>query len=108
MSANELHLPQDCLAVFVDDTGHDQLVRGHPVYGLGGCAGLSQDLDRVIRGPWRAIRQAVAGLPDAQLHASEFGHTNSRKLDPTSSVADGSEVNGSTDQKWMEVVAEIT
>lgn len=49
----ELKLPNDCLAVFVDDTGHEALVAGHPVYGLGGCAVLAQDLESVIRSPWR-------------------------------------------------------
>jgi hypothetical protein len=34
----ELHLPETSLVVFVDDTGHERLVEGHPVYGLGGCA----------------------------------------------------------------------
>ena len=29
-----LVLPDSCLAVFVDDTGHEALVEGQPVYGL--------------------------------------------------------------------------
>jgi acetylornithine/N-succinyldiaminopimelate aminotransferase len=42
-----LTLADDCLAVFVDDTGHEALVTGHPVYGLGGCAALARDLDSI-------------------------------------------------------------
>jgi hypothetical protein len=48
------------------------LVAGHPVYGLGGCAILARDLDRVIRAPWREIRRHVTGSPDTPLHANAF------------------------------------
>jgi len=67
-----LALPERCLAVFVDDTGHEALVTGHPVYGLGGCAVLAPALDLVVRAPWRAVRHQVTGSPDVRLHASEF------------------------------------
>jgi hypothetical protein len=32
-----LALPDGSLVVFVDDTGHEALVPGQPVYGLGGA-----------------------------------------------------------------------
>jgi hypothetical protein len=70
-----LVLPDGCLVVFVDDTGHEALVAGQPVYGLGGCAALARDLDRVIRSPWREIRRRVTGSPDTQLHANAFGRS---------------------------------
>jgi hypothetical protein len=38
------------LAVFVDDTGHESL-KGQPVYGLGGCAVLGGDYERIINRP---------------------------------------------------------
>ena len=50
-----------CLAVFVDDTGHEDLPNAHPVYGLGGCAVLGRDIEQVIRGPWKEIRKRVTG-----------------------------------------------
>jgi hypothetical protein len=68
-----LVLADGCLAVFVDDTGHEALVAGQPVYGLGGCAALARDLDRVIRSPWREVRRRVTGSADTQLHANKFG-----------------------------------
>lgn len=73
----EMHLtlPEDCLAVFADDTGHEALVKGHPVYGLGGCAALVCNLDRYIRDPWREVRRLVTGSPDTPLHASDFGQS---------------------------------
>ena len=67
-----LVLPDRCLAVFVDDTGHEALVAGHPVYGLGGCAALASDLDRFIRAPWREVRRRVTGSPATPLHANTF------------------------------------
>jgi hypothetical protein len=67
----ELRLPEKSLVVFVDDTGHERLVDG-PVYGLGGCAALAGDLDRVIRHPWHEVRRKVRGSADARLHAHAF------------------------------------
>jgi hypothetical protein len=67
-----LILQDRCLAVFVDDTGHEALVKGHPVYGLGGCAAMGRYLDRVITQPWKGIRKRVTGSPDTPLHANEF------------------------------------
>ena len=61
-----------CLAVFVDDTGHEELAKGHPVYGLGGCAALGRDIERLIHRPWKELRRRIAGSPDAPLHASEL------------------------------------
>jgi hypothetical protein len=71
-SYERLFLQDRCLAVFVDETGHEALVKGHPVYGLGGCAAMSRDLERVIRQPWREIRRRVTGSPDTPLHANKF------------------------------------
>jgi hypothetical protein len=66
-----LEIPGRCLAVFVDETGHEEL-KGQPFYGLGGCASLGRDMERLIYGPWREVRRRVAGSSDAQLHASKF------------------------------------
>jgi hypothetical protein len=65
-------LNERCLAVFVDETGHEALVKGQPVYGLGGCAALGRDLDRLIYQPWRDLRKRVTGSPDTRLHANSF------------------------------------
>jgi hypothetical protein len=72
MSAVKLTLSDKALVVFVDDTGHEVLVKGHPVYGLGGCATMAPDLDRIIRGPWLEIRRLITGSRDVPLHASDF------------------------------------
>lgn len=70
-----LNLLPACLTFFIDDTGHEALVDGHPVYGLGGCAILGQDLDEVIRVPWREVRRQVTGSPDTPLHANKFARS---------------------------------
>ncbi|GLR89785.1 hypothetical protein GCM10007857_64990 [Bradyrhizobium iriomotense] len=75
----ELKLPNDCLAVFADDTGHEALVPDQPVYGLGGCAVLAQDLDAIVRTPWRQVRRQATGSPDTPLHASDFGRSATRE-----------------------------
>jgi hypothetical protein len=80
-----LELPDRCLAVFVDDTGHEDFPEGHPVYGLGGCAALGRDLERLIEGPWKEVRRQVKGSPDAQLHAHKFART--RKTGDVEAVA---------------------
>jgi hypothetical protein len=69
----ELQLSPDCLVAFVDDTGHEALVEGHPVYGLGGCAVMGGDLERVVRDPWCEVRRKVTGSPNTPLHAAAFG-----------------------------------
>ena len=40
---------------------------------------MEHDLDRVIRQPWRDVRRAVTGSPDAPLHASTFSQTARRQ-----------------------------
>lgn len=68
-----LDVPPDCLAVFIDDTGHELLAKDHPVYGLGGCAALGAQYTRLIVQPWRKVRAAVTGSPNEPLHAHAFG-----------------------------------
>jgi hypothetical protein len=75
----ELLVSDTTLAVFVDDTGHEALVEGHTVYGLGGCAVLGADLDRLIRLPWHKVRMQVTGSPDTPLHAVSFSRTATPK-----------------------------
>lgn len=70
MTAGALTIADQSLVVFVDDTGHEALVPCHPVYGLGGCAAMAGDLDRLIRHPWHEVRRKVAGSADPCLDAS--------------------------------------
>jgi hypothetical protein len=67
----KIEIGDRCLAIFVDDTGHEDL-KGQSVYSLGGCAALGRDLERIINQPWRQVRERITGLPTAQLHASSL------------------------------------
>jgi hypothetical protein len=69
--ANSLSLVPDCLAFFIDDTGHERL-KGQPVYGLGGCAVTGSDYDPVLVEPWKRRRAGTNGSSDTPLHASKF------------------------------------
>jgi hypothetical protein len=60
------------MVFFIDETGHEELAESHHVFGMGGCAALAQDLDRLIQSPWKRIRKAVAGDEEAPLHATEL------------------------------------
>lgn len=69
---SSLTLAPRSLAVFVDDTGHEELAKTHQVYGLGGCAALGRDIERLIHQPWKELRQRITGSADAPLHAHKF------------------------------------
>jgi hypothetical protein len=73
-TSSELILPSDALCIFGDETGHEQLA-GCSFYGLGACAVLGCDYDRLIRAPWSEIRRAIKGDPAAPLHASDLTGT---------------------------------
>jgi hypothetical protein len=75
----ELTLSSDCLVFWLDETGHEALVKDDPIYGLGGCSAMVRDLDRVIREPWREVRKRVTGSRDKPLHASSFGQGASKE-----------------------------
>lgn len=67
----KLVLDDTCLAVFVDETGNELLRDSvQKVFGLAGCAVMAPYLDPVVREPWKALRKAIAGSPDARLHAT--------------------------------------
>ncbi len=70
-----LIIPPRCLVVFIDDTGHEALASGHPVYALGGCAVMGRDMERLITQPWRELRRRVTGSPDTPLHAHKFSRS---------------------------------
>jgi hypothetical protein len=68
---SNLVLPFDTLAIFADDTGHEHL-KGCSFYGLGACAILGSEYERLIRAPWSQVREAIHGDPAAPLHASDL------------------------------------
>src|SRR6266436_4368292 len=69
-SMSNLILPPYAACVFVDDTGHEHLA-GTSFYGLGACAVLGCEYDRLIRLPWLHVRNVINGDPTVPLHASD-------------------------------------
>ena len=75
--SGSLILAPDCLMFAIDDTGHERL-KGQPIYGLGGCAVMGRDYDRVLVQPWGRRRAGTTGSFDAPLHAVDFGRRATR------------------------------
>ena len=73
LKAEMIAVDPDYLLVFLDETGHERMPRGHTYYGIGGCATLMRDYERTVLLPWYGFRQLVRGNPLAQLHAADFG-----------------------------------
>jgi hypothetical protein len=47
--------------LFADYTGHETF-KGHPMYGLGGCAVMGRDIGRRLAEPWRAVRRRITRM----------------------------------------------
>jgi Protein of unknown function (DUF3800) len=69
--------PSDlCLLVYIDETGHELFAdQKYPMFGIGGCAILSQTCHRLIDQPWRRLKEEVFGMQDKPLHASQILRT---------------------------------
>ena len=77
-----LNLSDNCLLVFIDETGHELLNDPvQKVFGLAGCAVISGSLDTAVRQPWRDVRRIVVGTPDAPLHAADHREPTRQQLD---------------------------
>lgn len=76
-----LEVSPDCLIFFLDETGHELLADPRfPVFGLGGCAVLASDLDRVVRDPWREMKAASFGGAKVALHAAKLSDSTKTQL----------------------------
>jgi len=74
MPASGEFKPSDlCLLVYIYETGHELFAdEKYPVFGMGGCAILSQTCHRLLDDPWRRMKKGVFGIEDRPLHASEI------------------------------------
>lgn len=60
-----------CLLIYLDETGHEQFSDPHyPIFGIGGCAVLTESCHRLLEIPWRQMKKSVFGDSDTPLHAS--------------------------------------
>jgi hypothetical protein len=66
-------LEPSCLMVFIDETGNDALSdKRYPIFGLGGCAVLVSDYEKLISIPWNNLKNDYFKGADKPLHASEL------------------------------------
>jgi len=75
-SFQDAHLTRDTLLIFLDETGDEQYSDPkHPVFGIGGCAIISNDYVRRIQKPWNRLKSTVLGLKDQPFHAVDFEYS---------------------------------
>ena len=61
------------LIFFIDETGDETLLDdGNPVFALGGCGLLVQDVDMNLRTPWANVRGILVGDKKKPVHASKI------------------------------------
>jgi hypothetical protein len=73
--SEELIPANDCLLVFVDETGHETFAGDQPYYGLGGCAVMIAAYEP-LKARWKDLRRLINGREDIPLHAANL------KFDP--------------------------
>ena len=74
-------LEPSCLMVFIDETGNDRLCdERYPIFGLGGCAVLASDYEKLIGVPWNDLKNNYFNGADEPLHASELNYPTSEQL----------------------------
>jgi hypothetical protein len=65
--------PSDILMIFLDETGDEQYSDPkHPVFGIGGCALISDEYVPRIFAPWNRLKQSTLGLAGKSFHAVDF------------------------------------
>ena len=75
-------LEPSCLMVFIDETGSDSLSdKRYPVFGLGGCAVLASDYEKLIGIPWDNLKNDYFKGADKPLHASELNSPTPQQLE---------------------------
>jgi hypothetical protein len=72
--SNELiRVESSSLLVFIDETGEEMFSDPqHAVFGLGGCAVLAGEYNRVIASPWREMKDRFFFGANNPLHANEL------------------------------------
>jgi hypothetical protein len=68
----EMRLGENTLLVALDDTGHEEMVDDrYPVFGIGGCAVLVRDYQRLIEIPWNWLCKKHFGNVERPIHATD-------------------------------------
>ena len=71
----QIRLEADTLVVAIDDTGHEEFAdANYPVFGLGGCAFLVRDYERLIATPWNYMCKKFFPHVQRPMHAVDIQH----------------------------------
>src|SRR3954453_13606754 len=66
-------IPPANLLIFLDDTGDENYSdKRHPVFGIGGCAIVSDEYFRRTQKPWNLLKERVVGLGGKPFQAVDF------------------------------------
>jgi hypothetical protein len=77
----ELTVHPQCLMVFIDETGQEDLADpNYQVFGFGGCLIPATAVEEYLAGPWRALKAAHFGGSDVPLHAADLSNPTSLQL----------------------------
>ena len=72
---DKINVPGDALLVFIDETGNEYLKdKEYPIFGLGGCAVICKDYNKLIREPWSIMKDRFFNGREKILHAKDLFH----------------------------------
>ena len=69
-SIRSFGIADDDLVVFIDETGHESLPSGAPIFGVGGIIVYGADYQSCVEQPWLELRTQIGLSPDRPLHAA--------------------------------------
>ena len=64
---------RETFLIFIDETGEENFNdQQYPIFGLGGCASLVKDYERLINSPWSKMKDSKFEGANKPLHANEL------------------------------------
>lgn len=75
-------LEDDCLLVFIDETGGESLSDPNcPIFGLGGCAMVVSHYEKIMKLPWNYMKDTYFSGSNKNLHATDLIKPNKNQID---------------------------
>ncbi len=79
-NGQEKRLPETTLVIALDDTGHEEFKDPkYPVFGIGGCAFLVRDYQRLIERPWNDLCERFLPNKSRPIHAADLGRLSAEQ-----------------------------
>ncbi len=80
-NGKEIRLPETTFVVAIDDTGHEEFKDpNYQVFGIGGCAFLVKDYERLIEKPWNYMCHHFFPSINRPMHAAELRSLSQKQL----------------------------